>query len=189
MTTIQPSGSFLGRLVAVTAAGLVLVGLAAGCSSTQDDLGITDTTVTTNQGDSVQIVNTDESGGVVEPVVDTAVETLDDIIDESYLETALPREQGLLDATSCDAVGDLVVTTYQEVLDLLGDAKRSDSERIDTAYDAFGSGGTLVSARFQELGCTPEEQQEVVCGSVDELVAQGETGEDLMANLKAMCAS
>lgn len=110
-------------------------------------------------------------------------------VDATYLDEAPEHERLALTETTCQGLGQLYLSTYQGVLDRLGDAGRDDTERIDEAMESFGAGGQLMSARFNELGCGDAERQAVACRGAERLTADGDVAQDLINILSAACDS
>lgn len=115
--------------------------------------------------------------------------TLAETIDEAYLDQAPEHERLALAETTCEGLGELYISTFQGVLDRLGNAGRNDAERIDEAMESFGAGGQIIATRFNELGCSEAERQAVACTGAERLNAEGDVARDLVALLDAGCGN
>ena len=88
-----------------------------------------------------------------------------------------------------DDCGQLVEETIEargRVLDQLGDARRTDTERIDEALTSFGGDGPDLALRYEGLGCDTDFDT-AVCEAVGGLEPAGPAGRDLVATWQASC--
>jgi hypothetical protein len=88
-------------------------------------------------------------------------------------------------AGDCQQLVDQTLAARQEVLAALGDARRTDTERIDEALISFGDGPDLA-VRYESLGCD-QSFDEAVCAATGSLTAEGPAGGDLLATWTASC--
>lgn len=89
------------------------------------------------------------------------------------------------EADDCAQLVDQTLAARAEVLEQLGDARRTDTERIDAALSTFGQGPDL-SQRYQGLGCG-EDFDTAVCAAAGDLRGQGPAGRDLVVTWTAAC--
>lgn len=89
-------------------------------------------------------------------------------------------------ADDCEQLVAQTVEARRRVLVDLGDARRSDTERIDEALTAFGGDGPDLAVRYEGLGCD-QSFAEAVCAAADELRPAGPAGRDLVATWAQSC--
>jgi hypothetical protein len=90
-------------------------------------------------------------------------------------------------ADDCSQLIDETVAARARVLDQLGDARRTDTERIDEALSAFGGDGPDLAVRYEGLGCD-QSFEVAVCAAAEGLEAAGPAARDLVATWSASCA-
>ena len=90
-------------------------------------------------------------------------------------------------ADDCAQLVDQTLDARARVLDELGDARRTDTERIDEALTSFGGDGPDLAVRYEGLGCD-ESFDEAVCAAMSGLQPQGPASRDLVATWQASCA-
>jgi hypothetical protein len=90
-------------------------------------------------------------------------------------------------ADDCAQLVEQTVDARVRVLDQLGDARRTDTERIDEALTSFGGDGPDLAVRYDGLGCD-RSFDEAVCDAMGGLRAAGPAGRDLVATWTASCA-
>jgi len=89
-------------------------------------------------------------------------------------------------ADDCTQLVDQTIEARARVLDQLGDARRTDTERIDTALTSFGGDGPDLALRYEDLGCG-EDFDAAVCAAAADLHGDGPAGRDLVATWMASC--
>jgi len=143
-------------------------------------------------------VSSSGSGYAPETMIDLTLEEPPDSADNATLiekatdsgffeSDASPEELLALESDSCVSLVDAMLAAHQAVLDDLGSAARTDIEVIDSAFEQSGMDGRLASERAEELECDSDNVNELTCESIDQLDAQGEAGEDLLAILLEAC--
>ncbi len=90
-------------------------------------------------------------------------------------------------ADDCEQLVDQTVEARARVLEELGDARRTDTERIDEALTSFGGDGPDLAVRYDALGCD-EAFDEAVCAAMTGLEPDGPASRDLVATWTASCA-
>jgi hypothetical protein len=90
-------------------------------------------------------------------------------------------------ADSCEQLVDQTLEARARVLDQLGDARRTDTERIDEALTSFGGDGPDLAVRYEGLGCD-ESFDQAVCAAMSDLQPQGPASRDLVTTWSASCA-
>jgi len=88
-------------------------------------------------------------------------------------------------ADDCTELVQQAVAAYRTVLADLGDARRTDTERIDRALAAFGEGPDLA-VRYDGLECDASFDA-AVCEAAAGLEAEGPAGRDLLGTLRSGC--
>jgi hypothetical protein len=89
-------------------------------------------------------------------------------------------------ADDCSQLVDQTLEARTHVLEELGDARRTDTERIDTALSTFGEGPDLAQ-RYEALGCG-EDFDTAVCDATGDLQGAGPAGRDLVTTWTDACA-
>jgi hypothetical protein len=89
-------------------------------------------------------------------------------------------------ADDCSQLVDQTLEARSHVLSELGDARRTDTERIDAALTSFGEGPDLAQ-RYQGLDCG-DDFDTAVCSAAGDLRATGPAGRDLVATWAQACA-
>ena len=89
-------------------------------------------------------------------------------------------------ADDCSQLVDQTLQARSQVLEELGDARRTDTERIDAALISFGEGPDLAR-RYEGLGCG-QDFDTAVCAGATDLAADGPAARDLVATWTAACA-
>ncbi len=105
--------------------------------------------------------------------------------DDGGAEPTPGAEGAFGEADDCTELVDEAVRAYRQVLERLGDARRTDTERIDEALIAFGDGPDLA-VRYDGLGCGADFAT-AVCEATDRLEAGGPAGRDVLQTLTAGC--
>jgi hypothetical protein len=90
-------------------------------------------------------------------------------------------------ADDCEQLVAETIDARARVVEALGDARRTDTERIDEALTSFGGDGPDLAVRYDGLGCD-RSFDEAVCGAMDRLRATGPAGRDLVATWTESCA-
>jgi hypothetical protein len=90
------------------------------------------------------------------------------------------------EADDCTQLVDQTLEARSEVLQELGDARRTDTERIDAALISFGEGPDLAQ-RYEGLGCG-QDFDTAVCAALGDLHGAGPAGRDLVATWTDACA-
>jgi hypothetical protein len=90
------------------------------------------------------------------------------------------------EADDCSQLVDQTLEARTQVLEELGDARRTDTERIDAALSSFGQGPDLAQ-RYEGLGCG-EDFDTAVCNATGELQGAGPAGRDLVTTWTDACA-
>ena len=90
-------------------------------------------------------------------------------------------------ADDCEQLVAQTVEARARVLEHLGDARRTDTERIDEALTSFGGDGPDLAVRYDGLGCD-EAFDEAVCAAMDGLEPAGPASRDLVATWQDSCA-
>jgi hypothetical protein len=86
----------------------------------------------------------------------------------------------------CTQLVDQTLAARARVLEQLGDARRSDTERIDVALTSFGGDGPDLAVRYEGLGCG-QDFDDAVCASAGDLRGAGPAGRDLVTTWTASC--
>ena len=89
-------------------------------------------------------------------------------------------------ADDCAQLVQQTLEARARVLEQLGDARRTDTERIDAALTAFGGDGPDLAVRYEGLGCDAT-FDEAVCGAMADLTPTGPAGRDLVATWTQSC--
>ncbi len=89
-------------------------------------------------------------------------------------------------AADCDELVQQTIDARQRVLVDLGDARRTDTARIDEALTSFGGDGPDLAVRYQDLGCD-QSFDEAVCAAAPTLTSEGPAGRDLVATWTSSC--
>jgi hypothetical protein len=89
-------------------------------------------------------------------------------------------------ADDCEQLVAQTVEARARVVEALGDARRTDTERIDEALTSFGGDGPDLAVRYDGLGCD-RSFDEAVCAAMGDLEATGPAGEDLVATWAESC--
>ena len=74
--------------------------------------------------------------------------------------------------SDCEQLVDQTVEARARVLEQLGDARRTDTERIDEALSAFGGDGPDLAVRYEGLGCD-QSFDDAVCAAMPDLAPAG----------------
>ena len=90
------------------------------------------------------------------------------------------------EADDCSELVDQTLEARAAVLGELGDARRTDTERIDAALISFGEGPDLAR-RYEGLECG-QDFDTAVCDALGSLQAAGPAGRDLVATWTEACA-
>ena len=90
-------------------------------------------------------------------------------------------------ADDCEQLVDQTLEARARVLEALGDARRTDTERIDEALTAFGGDGPDLAVRYEGLGCD-QSFDDAVCAAMSDLQAEGPASRDLVATWTQSCA-
>jgi hypothetical protein len=93
------------------------------------------------------------------------------------------------DVDECSELAAEAVTSYERVVEELGDAERTDVERIDGAMESFGGLGPDLEVRLDALDCDEAAFEVEVCSALDGLRATGPAGRDLLERILAGCAT
>lgn len=88
-------------------------------------------------------------------------------------------------ADDCSQLVDQTLEARGLVLEELGDARRTDTERIDAALTSFGEGPDLAR-RYESLGCG-QDFDTAVCDATSALRGAGPAGRDLVATWTQAC--
>ncbi len=89
-------------------------------------------------------------------------------------------------ADDCRQLAEQAVSARERVLAQLGDARRTDTERVDAALESFGGAGTDLDVRYEGLGCDGS-FEEAVCRASADLTAAGPAGRDLLVTWTGAC--
>lgn len=87
----------------------------------------------------------------------------------------------------CEQLVDEAVAAYQRVIVELGDAPRTDVDRIDAATESFGGLGPDLSVRAEALNCHADDVEARVCQVADRLEAAGPAAQDLIEGILSGC--
>jgi hypothetical protein len=90
-------------------------------------------------------------------------------------------------ADDCSQLVDETLEARARVLEQLGDARRTDTERIDEALTSFGGDGPDLAVRYEGLGCDTA-FDDAVCAAMADLTAGGPAGQDLVDTWTDSCA-
>jgi len=90
-------------------------------------------------------------------------------------------------AADCTQLVDQTVAARARVLEQLGDARRTDTERIDAALTSFGGDGPDLALRYEDLGCGADFDA-AMCAAATDLQGDGPAARDLVATWTASCA-
>ena len=97
------------------------------------------------------------------------------------------RDGAFGQADDCRQLAEQAVSAREQVLTRLGDARRTDTERVDAALESFGGGGTDLDVRYEGLGCDGS-FEDAVCRASADLTAAGPAGRDLLATWTSACS-
>jgi hypothetical protein len=89
-------------------------------------------------------------------------------------------------ADDCGELVDEAVAAYERVLTQLGDARRTDTERVDAALQSFGGEGPDLAVRYDGLGCGGDFDR-AVCTATADLRAGGPAARDVLTTLQEGC--
>jgi hypothetical protein len=89
-------------------------------------------------------------------------------------------------AGDCAQLVDQTIEARARVLSELGDARRTDTERIDAALTSFGGDGPDLALRYEDLGCGSD-FDDAVCAAAADLQGEGPAGRDLVATWTDSC--
>jgi hypothetical protein len=88
----------------------------------------------------------------------------------------------------CGRLAEEAVAAYGRVVAELGDAQRTDTERIDAALDSFGGLGPDLNVRAEALDCDDDAVQAQVCAAVVTLEPGGPAAQDVVDRVRSGCA-
>ena len=90
-------------------------------------------------------------------------------------------------AGDCTQLVDQTLAARARVLDQLGDARRTDTERIDAALTSVGGDGPDLALRYEDLGCGADFDA-AICEAAAELEGDGPAARDLITTWTDSCA-
>ena len=91
------------------------------------------------------------------------------------------------EADDCSELVDEAMAAYERVVEELGDADRSEVDRIDAAMESFGGSGPDLQVRYDALDCGQGDFDEEVCGAAQGLEPAGPVAEDFVAGVLETC--
>jgi len=91
------------------------------------------------------------------------------------------------EADDCSELVGQAVAAYERVVEGLGDADRSDIDRIDAAMESFGGIGPDLQVRYDALDCQASDFEVEVCAAVADLAADGPAAQDFIDTVAASC--
>ena len=91
------------------------------------------------------------------------------------------------EADDCSQLVDQAVTSYRRVVEELGDADRTEVDRIDAAMESFGGVGPEREVRYDALDCGHEDFDDAVCAAAGDLEAAGPVAEDFVDDILTTC--
>lgn len=91
------------------------------------------------------------------------------------------------EADDCSELVDQALDSYQRVVGGLGDADRSEVDRIDAAMESFGGVGPDLQVRYDALDCGQEDFDRAVCAAVGDLDPTGPAAEDFVGAIVTTC--
>lgn len=151
--------------------------------------GSSGTSSTGSDGTPSSLASVSPIGELEEPPAaepDTLTEQLEAT---DFVETkATDQEIEAIGQTTCAGLADTIVTTYQQLLDELGDAGRDDDRSVDAAFEQVGLNGELITRKASDLGCGQADIDAQVCASAGALLPAGDVGADLVALLASGCS-
>ncbi len=131
----------------------------------------------------------DGSGANVDnDVADAVLSPSEKLENSEYLNTAATdAELDVADAESCSSLAAVIVDQHQSLLDELGDAGRTDDAAINLAFEQSAVNSQLAVLKAAALGCSDPELNGLICERTEDLVAYGDVGEDLLAQIESSC--
>ena len=91
------------------------------------------------------------------------------------------------EADDCSELVGQAVVAYERVVEGLGDADRSDIDRIDAAMESFGGIGPDLQVRYDALDCGQVDFDQQICAAARDLDPAGPVAEDFVAAILETC--
>lgn len=96
-------------------------------------------------------------------------------------------------ANSCEELADVGINLMQDAVDQLDEMSLTDftelasSDQMPAEMQQLEDIGNRLEARGDELGCSDEEGQQLMCERIDQLTADGEVGKLILEVLEGEC--
>lgn len=96
-------------------------------------------------------------------------------------------------AESCEELADIGINLMQDAVDQFDDMdlaefmEMASSDEMPAELQRLEEIGTQMETRAEELGCSDEEGDRLMCERVDELKADGDVGKLIVEGIKSEC--
>jgi hypothetical protein len=96
-------------------------------------------------------------------------------------------------ADTCEELADVGINMLQSAVDELDEMELDDfmaaasSDEMPPALQRMETLGEELEIRAEQLGCSEEEGQELLCERIDQLKADGEVGQLMLAGIAGEC--
>lgn len=97
------------------------------------------------------------------------------------------------DANSCEDLADVTVNLIQQAIDAVADMdmadflSMADEGNIPPEFEQMETVGEEIEARAEQLGCTEEDAQELVCDRLGRIEAGSDVAELILTGVSAGC--